>query len=140
MKTKRDLVINQLELVQEVISKTNINIVTCGNCGSVILHKLEDDTITCYDCKSEMYLSDCPDLFYSGMENSALYDDEQVVTTDITVEDVVSVAMQLNLNPSIEEINEVLRGYNDEVENDPTATWELIVENLLYNNIAPNKC
>ncbi len=141
MKSKRDLVINQLELAQEVLSKANINIVTCGNCGSVILHKTsEDGTISCYDCKSEMDLSDCPDLFYSGMENSALYDDEQVVTTDITVEDVVSVAMQLNLNPSIEEINEVLKGYNDEVENDPTATWELIVENLLYNVIAPNKC
>jgi hypothetical protein len=37
------------------------------------------------------------------------------------------------MNPSIAEINEVLKYYNSEAENDPTATWDLIVENLLYN-------
>ena len=28
----------QLELQQEIIDKTGINIVTCGNCGTVVLH------------------------------------------------------------------------------------------------------
>jgi hypothetical protein len=37
------------------------------------------------------------------------------------------------MNPSIAEINEVLKYYNSEAKNDTTATWELIVENLLYN-------
>jgi hypothetical protein len=46
--------------------------------------------------------------------------------------------MELNLNPSIAEINEVLKYYDSEVDNDPTATWDLIVENLLYNCVAPN--
>jgi hypothetical protein len=41
--------------------------------------------------------------------------------------------MELGMNPSIAEINEVLKYYNSEAENDPTATWELIVEILLFN-------
>ena len=41
--------------------------------------------------------------------------------------------MDLGMIHSIAEINEVLKYYNSEVENDPTATWDLIVENLLYN-------
>lgn len=58
--------------------------------------------------------------------------------TDISVDDVVKVAMGLKMNPNIEEINEVLKYYNSEADNDPTATWELIVENLLYNCVAPS--
>lgn len=58
--------------------------------------------------------------------------------TDICVDDVVKVAMGLGMNPSIDEINEVLKYYNSEADNDPTATWELIVENLLYNCVAPS--
>jgi hypothetical protein len=46
---------------------------------------------------------------------------------------VVQVAIDLKLNPTIAEINEVLKYYPNEVEQDPTATWDLIVENLLYN-------
>ena len=88
-----------------------------------------------------MDLSDCPDLFYSGMENSSIYDEDEPIkelTTDISVEDVVRVAMDLGMNPSIAEINEVLKYYESEVEEDPTATWDLIVENLLYNCVAPS--
>lgn len=58
--------------------------------------------------------------------------------TDISVDDVFNVAMGLGMNPSIEEIKEVLKYYNSEADNDPTATWELIVENLLYNCVAPS--
>jgi hypothetical protein len=32
----------------------------------------------------------------------------------------------------------VLKQYDSEAEADPTATWELIVENLLYNNVVPS--
>jgi hypothetical protein len=85
-----------------------------------------------------MDLSDCPDLFYTGMENSSIYDEEVIPTKQITFNDVVIIAMELNLNPSIAEINEVLKYYDSEVDNDPTATWDLIVENLLYNCVAPN--
>lgn len=59
--------------------------------------------------------------------------------TDISVDDVVKVAMGLGMNPSIEEINEVLKYYNSEAEEDPRATWELVVENLLYNCVVPSQ-
>ncbi len=139
MKSKRDLVKEQLELMNHIRTYANVNIVTCGHCGSVLLHETDlEGTITCYDCKSEMDLSDCPDLFYTGMENSSIYDEEVIPTKQITFNDVVIIAMELNLNPSIAEINEVLKYYDSEVDNDPTATWDLIVENLLYNCVAPN--
>lgn len=134
MKSKRELVINQIELMNHIRTYANVNIVTCGHCGSVILHETDlEGTLTCYDCKSEMDLSDCPDLFYTGMEDSAMYDEEIEPTKKITTDDVIRVAMELNMNPSIAEINEVLKYYDSEAENDPTATWDLIVENLLYN-------
>ena len=74
-KTKRDLIIAQIHLSDEIKQKSGINVVTCGNCGSVILHKLSDENINCYDCGNEMSTSDCSDLFYSGMENNDLYNE-----------------------------------------------------------------
>ena len=58
--------------------------------------------------------------------------------TDISVDDVVKVAMGLGMNPSIEEINEVIKYYNSVAE-ESTETWNLIVENLLYNCVAPSQ-
>ena len=58
--------------------------------------------------------------------------------TDISVDDVVKVAMELGMNPSIEEINEVMKYYTNEAE-ESTATWILVVENLLYNCVAPSQ-
>jgi hypothetical protein len=137
-KSKRELVIQQIELMDEIRAKANINIVTCGHCGSVILYSMLDSSIVCYDCKREMDLCDCPDLFYSGMEDSDIYDEDEL-TEEISVEDVVRVAMDLKMNPTIEEISEVLKHYDSEANQDKTASWDLIVENLLYNYVAPRR-
>lgn len=141
MKSKRDLVIGQLALMDDIRAKANINIVTCGNCGNVILHECDlEDTITCYGCKSEMDISDCPDLFYTGIENSPIFDEEfddvdDVLSGEILSADVIDVATKLGMNPTLGQISEVLKQYDNEAKNDPTATWDLIVENLLYNII-----
>lgn len=137
MATKRQLAEKQIELQERVIALANINIVTCGHCGSVLLHERNDELITCACCKHELDQSDCPDLWYEGCQNNSEFDEEEILTQEISVEDVVKVAMDLGMNPSIAEINEVLKYYDSEVEEDPTATWELIVENLLYNCVAP---
>ena len=137
MATKRELAEKQIELQNRVIALANINIVTCGNCGSVLLHERNDELITCACCKHELDQSDCPDLWYEGCQNNSEFYEEEILTQEISVEDVVRVAMDLGMNPSIAEINEVLKYYDSEVDNDPTATWELIVENLLYNCVAP---
>jgi hypothetical protein len=141
MKTKRELAEKQIELQDRVIALAKINIVTCGHCGCVLLHELTDEFITCACCKSELEQSDCPDLWYEGCQNNSEFDEDEPTnepTKEISVADVVRVAMDLNMNPSIEEIQEVLKQYDSEAEADPTATWELIVENLLYNNVVPS--
>lgn len=66
---KRDKIIRQIA-IQESIQSAGFNIVTCGNCGSVILHEIEDEEIDCPYCDSVLETSDCPDYFYTGMENS----------------------------------------------------------------------
>ena len=37
---------------------------TCGNCGTVLLHYIDDEVIICPDCKFESEPCDFPDLNY----------------------------------------------------------------------------
>ena len=55
------------------------------------------------------------------------------MTTEITAQDVAQVAIDLKMDITIGQVNQVLEIYDDEADNDPTATWNLIVENCLYN-------
>jgi len=82
-KTKRELAQEQLQLMNNISYYANINIVTCGHCGTILLHEFKsinkDNTIVCFGCKREMALSDCPDLWYEGcIENMEFDDDEEV--------------------------------------------------------------
>lgn len=68
METKRDIVLEQIDL-QEQMQVAGFNVVECGNCGSILIHKTDDEeTIDCY-CGT-MDKSDCPDYYYRGMENN----------------------------------------------------------------------
>jgi predicted nucleic-acid-binding Zn-ribbon protein len=64
---KRKLVEEQIDIFFE-IQAAGFNIVTCGNCGTVLLHRMktEDEGIQCFGCMEEMDYSDCPDLWYEG--------------------------------------------------------------------------
>jgi hypothetical protein len=75
MDSKRNLVIQQLDLMEEIRQKAGINIVTCGHCGTVVMHKQETETIKCYDCEFESDPCDFPDLFYTGMELNEIYNE-----------------------------------------------------------------
>ncbi len=55
------------------------------------------------------------------------------MTKEITPIDVVNVATDLKMDITIKQVRQVLEMYDDEADNDPTATWNLIVENCLYN-------
>lgn len=72
MKTNRQIVEHQIK-IQEKIQSAGFNIVECGNCGTVLLHEVGDEKIECF-CDT-MDLSDCPDLFYSGMEENEEFND-----------------------------------------------------------------
>lgn len=74
MKTNREIVENQIDL-QEKIQSVGFNIIECGNCGTVLLHECSDEEIDCF-CGHTMALSDCPDLYYSGMENNAEFNED----------------------------------------------------------------
>lgn len=142
-KSRRELAQEQLDLMDDIRAKANINMVTCGNCGTILLHEMkqlnEDNTIVCFGCKREMDLSDCPDYWYEGcIENREFdeYEPTKPQTTEISADDVIVVAERIGKNPSIKEIKEILENYDSEADNDPTASWDLIVENLLYNFVA----
>jgi len=51
MKTKRDLAVEQIKLQERVLALASINIVTCGNCGCVLLHDRLSEEIECASCK-----------------------------------------------------------------------------------------
>ena len=63
-KERRDkALLEQYDLAQEIVDKSGINIVTCGNCGDVNLHRLVDEDITCASCGFESEPCEFPDLF-----------------------------------------------------------------------------
>lgn len=140
--TKREWAVNQIKLQELIQSKLNINVLNCGGCGNVMFHEMSENFHAICECGYESdEPSDFPDFWYKGVEFN--FKDEPIikptneVTTEITFDDVVKVAMDLNLNPSVAEMKEVLKYYNSEADQDVTATWDLTVENLLYNCIAP---
>lgn len=51
----------------------------------------------------------------------------------IQKEDVLQVANNLNINVNEKIILWVIMNYGEYQENDPTATWDLVVEQMLYN-------
>lgn len=59
----------QVKLQLEMQSK-GLNIVSCGNCGTTLIHRMGAEHIVCHDCGEHMSLSDCPDLYYEGMPDS----------------------------------------------------------------------
>jgi hypothetical protein len=73
--TNVEIAERQIEL-QGKIQSAGFNIVTCGNCGSILLHELEDEKIDCF-CGNTMDLHDCPDLWHKGAELSAEFSYEQ---------------------------------------------------------------
>jgi hypothetical protein len=73
---KRQLVGKQIELAKKVIALANINIVTCGNCGEVLLHDIMDNEIECAHCKHTLEVCDCPDLWYEDCQYNAEFNEE----------------------------------------------------------------
>ncbi len=65
--SKRVIVLEQIELQEELQSK-GFNVVECGNCGSILLHRTNQEKINCFCGTKDV--SDCPDLYYSGIENN----------------------------------------------------------------------
>ena len=52
------------------------NIVTCGNCGTILLQEISDETIECFFCGHDMDLSDCPDYWYEGCQDNVEFNED----------------------------------------------------------------
>lgn len=66
-------ILKQIQLQEKIQREAKVNIVTCGHCGSVVLHELNKTKIDCPYCNVKMNVCDCPDYLYSGMENNQVY-------------------------------------------------------------------
>lgn len=67
--TKIEVVQNQIKLIEE-LQNTGFNVVSCGNCGSIMIHRTSDTHLDCL-CGIKMELCDCPDLWYKGSDASS---------------------------------------------------------------------
>jgi hypothetical protein len=107
-KTIREKMLEQIDLVEELQSVAGINIVNCGNCGSVLLHRLtplamdtplEDYDITCPYCDFQSEPCDFPDFLYEGMEHSLITD---IVLTTLRENDTLSIDQAKSVEDAIE--------------------------------------
>ena len=57
----------------------------------------------------------------------------------IQTEDVLKVAISLNLHPNESQVTYVINNYESEQSNDPSGNLELWIENLLYQQDGINK-
>ena len=55
----------QRKLFLKLVKSSDINIVTCGNCGNIVLHKIKHKgNIHCPHCLLVSDRCDFPDLYY----------------------------------------------------------------------------
>ena len=57
------------------------------------------------------------------------------MVSNIDREDVIMLATRMSLTLTEEQVNKVLHMYPHEEECDPSGTWDLIVENCVYQVI-----
>ena len=133
MKSRRELAQEQFNLVEDIRYKLDLNIVTCGNCGTVLLHKSDVENIHCYECNEQMEPCHCPDLWYDSDINN--YDEPIKEEPTITFADIIQVAESLSLDVTIYEIKEVFNRYNQIRENNED-NFSVIIEDFLYQIIS----
>jgi hypothetical protein len=96
MRTIREKVLEQIALTEEIQKVAGINIVNCGGCGSVLLHKInEDEDIECPYCDFKSEPCDFPDFLYRGMETYEVFDEEPVVVEDLLDDAVNKITMDM---------------------------------------------
>ncbi len=54
-------------------------------------------------------------------------------TANIIEEDVIAIAQSIGKELTSDEIDQVLEIYPDAQIDDPTSTWDLVIENIIYS-------
>ena len=65
--TTTEKLLKQVELQEEIQHNSKINIVSCGNCGDVFLHRIAVIDINCPYCDFTSDPCDFPDLLHRGI-------------------------------------------------------------------------
>jgi hypothetical protein len=86
-KTRRQLAQEQLDLMDIIRAKAGINMVTCGHCGTILLHdnnlEFKEEPLVCFGCGTEhVDSSSCPDYWYEGLIENQEFDEDDVVEVD----------------------------------------------------------
>ena len=68
--SKKELAIKQIKLLERVQHVTNVNMIECNKCSTIILYDRCDEKITCF-CGHTQWVEDCTDYWYDGMENNS---------------------------------------------------------------------
>ena len=82
MTAKQKAIMEQVSLQSE-IQGHGINLIECGKCAAVLFHRTPtaeqwqdgnyEQEVVCPHCDTINYAEDCPDVYYEGMENNAIY-------------------------------------------------------------------
>jgi len=73
---------NQLDIMRD-IQEAGYNIVTCGECGAVMLHDSYQTVLTCPYCEHTSECCDFPDLFYENWENDIMRKKKQEANSGV---------------------------------------------------------
>jgi len=57
------LIVVQRKIFEDIQNKLDISIVTCGNCGAVILVGTDQEEVQCHNCLNTLKSCDCPNLW-----------------------------------------------------------------------------
>ena len=87
--------VKQEDMLKFIQEQLNINVVTCGHCGSVFIHHSADKETTCPHCNSVNDPSDNPDLFYPGWDEFIKAETKEVYSGEITDENGLKVELSL---------------------------------------------
>ena len=99
MITREEKILEQIELQNRIVLLANINLVTCGNCGSVMFHEVvvitqdmeeEEYEIECPYCDFKSEPCDFPDFFYDGMDLS-VFQEEVVEKAELVADNHTKV-------------------------------------------------
>jgi len=145
----KEALIEQTKLLHEIVAKADINVVTCGNCGTVILHRIECSELKCFDCGYEADMSDFPDLFFEHY----YIEHEPIVTLEIMYGDGDEYHT-MEINPKdyhttydiLKSVDKKITGYEvgtilgqkNSDEADRLTDEELIVFKKIYSDV-PDK-
>ncbi len=66
----KKLIIDQIVCVEEIQERLGYNLVTCPDCGAVIIVKRDNENPECPYCLAQSDASSFPDYLYNGIEDN----------------------------------------------------------------------